>query len=767
MKIYGGELIPSGSTTTLPVTALATTGSNIFNGTQTVNGNKVINGDLIVTGSLTAQQYIVSSSVTYLTQSFASGSNVFGNSGDDTQQFTGSVSISGSQSLVGNLTVAVAGSTEFQVQQAGVTMGNVVTDTHRVTGSLNVSGSIATTGTLDGNIISANSAGSTQIFLKSTGAGSNRQWQIQSNETAAGDLSFMQSTAAGGSTYATKFNLTPTGAATFGSSVTATNLYLGTLTNEQLMVSGTGSRGIGVSTITSGDPFVRLYDNTTIKADIWWGRSGNYMGINSLGSGSITAINPNGGNVLIGTTTDAGYKLDVNGYGRFSNQLLLGNFNGEALKFQSATSTGSTYLRFYNSAATSRGYFGLFWSGTADYMVLDSGALEMNFGSSNKFTFTGGGTATFSGALSGTSANFSSSVVANNTSIFSNGSALSAIFSNGGSAGNYNAIELRGGTAGTAVNWQISKDNSTANAFELAASTVAGGTTYGSPVFKITSSGAATFSSSVTLGGNIMLPGSISSSSQLNFKNVGSEFQLMNFPASNNTITLYGATDTIYFKTDKAISNQNILSLGTNGNVGIGTTTPNTSLVIANSNGNSVSTYSGNVDDIGMLQLYANGANANSSSVTVRNYYGTGQFMQWGTNGMRIGSRILVNAGSGNLYFTTGNDVVAMQLIGNNLTVTGTITENSSIRYKNDIETVKFGLDKVLQMRGVTYTKKDTGLKELGLIAEEVNEILPEAVLKNNEGEPDSVSYGRITAVLIEAIKEQQKQIEELKALIK
>jgi hypothetical protein len=95
-----------------------------------------------------------------------------------------------------------------------------------------------------------------------------------------------------------------TGAATFTSSVTATNLYLGSLTNEQLMISGTGSRGIGVSTITSGDPFVRLYDNTTIKADIWWSRTDNFMGINSVGGN--TAINPYGGSVFINATTQFG-----------------------------------------------------------------------------------------------------------------------------------------------------------------------------------------------------------------------------------------------------------------------------------------------------------------------------------------------------------------------------------------------------------------------------------------------------------------------------
>jgi hypothetical protein len=76
---------------------LATTGSNTFQGNQTINGS------LIVTGSLTAQQFIVSSSVTYLTESFASGSHKFGDSSDDTHQFTGSVSMSGSLTTTGTI----------------------------------------------------------------------------------------------------------------------------------------------------------------------------------------------------------------------------------------------------------------------------------------------------------------------------------------------------------------------------------------------------------------------------------------------------------------------------------------------------------------------------------------------------------------------------------------------------------------------------------------------------------------------------------------
>jgi len=122
---------------------------------------------------------------------------------------------------------------------------------------------------------------------------------------------------------------------------------------------------------------------------------------------------------------------------------------------------------------------------------------------------------------------------------------------------------------------------------------------------------------------------------------------------------------------------------------------------------------------------------------------------------------------SGGSYFAMGFSGYTEQgfkLYQNgNLTIAGTITESSSIRYKTNVETIKYGLDKILQLRGVTYDKKDTGIRELGLIAEEVNEVLPDVVIKNKEGEPDSVSYGRITAILIEAIKELKQEVEDLK----
>ncbi len=123
-----------------------------------------------------------------------------------------------------------------------------------------------------------------------------------------------------------------------------------------------------------------------------------------------------------------------------------------------------------------------------------------------------------------------------------------------------------------------------------------------------------------------------------------------------------------------------------------------------------------------------------------------------------------IHAEGANSMFLSTNGTTAVTINSSqNVTFAGTITENSSIRYKENVETIKYGLDKVLQMRGVTYDKKDNGVKEMGVIAEEVYEVLPEVVLKNEEGEIDSVSYGRIVGVLIEAIKDLKKEIEDLK----
>ena len=90
-------------------------------------------------------------------------------------------------------------------------------------------------------------------------------------------------------------------------------------------------------------------------------------------------------------------------------------------------------------------------------------------------------------------------------------------------------------------------------------------------------------------------------------------------------------------------------------------------------------------------------------------------------------------------------------------------TQYSSRRWKTNIQTIESALDKVQQLRGVTYEWKANGKHDIGLIAEEVGEIIPEVVEYEENGvDAKSVDYARLVAVLIEAVKEQQKMIEKL-----
>jgi hypothetical protein len=101
-----------------------------------------------------------------------------------------------------------------------------------------------------------------------------------------------------------------------------------------------------------------------------------------------------------------------------------------------------------------------------------------------------------------------------------------------------------------------------------------------------------------------------------------------------------------------------------------------------------------------------------------------------------------------------------------NSTASGTFSATSDKRLKSDIKTITNPLDKVIALRGVTFYKD--GAFGTGLIAQETEEVLPEVVLTaDDEMGTKSVAYGNMVGLLIEAIKEQQVQIEELKEKIK
>jgi len=91
----------------------------------------------------------------------------------------------------------------------------------------------------------------------------------------------------------------------------------------------------------------------------------------------------------------------------------------------------------------------------------------------------------------------------------------------------------------------------------------------------------------------------------------------------------------------------------------------------------------------------------------------------------------------------------------------------SDISLKEDIKPIFNALESIKKLNGVEFRWKESGRQDLGLIAQDVERVFPDLVQINNSTGLKSVEYGNLVAPLIEAIKEQQKQIEELKNEIK
>ena len=103
-----------------------------------------------------------------------------------------------------------------------------------------------------------------------------------------------------------------------------------------------------------------------------------------------------------------------------------------------------------------------------------------------------------------------------------------------------------------------------------------------------------------------------------------------------------------------------------------------------------------------------------------------------------------------------------------NMTVNGTITQNSDARVKENVVEIGDCISKVQAMKGVYYNRTDfnTETKKVGVIAQDVEAVLPELIIESPEDGLKSVAYSELTAVLINAIKEQQEIIEDLKTRI-
>lgn len=156
-------------------------------------------------------------------------------------------------------------------------------------------------------------------------------------------------------------------------------------------------------------------------------------------------------------------------------------------------------------------------------------------------------------------------------------------------------------------------------------------------------------------------------------------------------------------------------------------------------------------DVTGTLPIANGGTNATATPTNGGVSYGTGSayaFTSAGTSG-----QVLISSGA------------AAPVWSSNISVTGIITatdfnSTSDIRLKTNIQKIDDPIEKVLKINGVSFNWKNDNRESMGVIAQEVEEVLPQLVSK---GETKTVNYNGLIGLLIESIKDQQEQINVLK----
>jgi len=144
----------------------------------------------------------------------------------------------------------------------------------------------------------------------------------------------------------------------------------------------------------------------------------------------------------------------------------------------------------------------------------------------------------------------------------------------------------------------------------------------------------------------------------------------------------------------------------------------------------------------------------------------------YGNAAPNSGWGMLMNTNNGRVGIGTDNPAAALHVIGN-IIASGTITPSDE-RYKINIQAINLPLQKLLSLNGVSYLMNSTAFPEMhfendmqyGLIAQEVEKVFPEMVKKIDARGYKGVDYVKLIPVLLEGIKEQQKQLNELRKMI-
>ncbi|HQV59642.1 MAG: tail fiber domain-containing protein [Chitinophagaceae bacterium] len=215
----------------------------------------------------------------------------------------------------------------------------------------------------------------------------------------------------------------------------------------------------------------------------------------------------------------------------------------------------------------------------------------------------------------------------------------------------------------------------------------------------------------------------------------------------------YWYLDSRHYAFDPASSSFNIgyngtakLSLRPSGNFGIGTGDPQHTLHIKT-----------NSSHAGLVHMLLEESEEDFSRIRFQNtianrYWEIGSF-----------SQNLNNSSEMNFYYNNSGVILSLKGDGN-ATLMGNLTQLSDARLKKNITLIRDALPALMNINGYRYNWKDPEKDktlQVGLLAQEIEKVMPELVIENNDG-IKSVNYAGMIPVLIEAFKEQQLEIKAL-----
>ncbi|HLM01037.1 MAG TPA: tail fiber domain-containing protein [Pyrinomonadaceae bacterium] len=430
----------------------------------------------------------------------------------------------------------------------------------------------------------------------------------------------------------------------------------------------------------------------------------------SLNGGKfITA--PGAGNTFLGIGSGFGWTTGTNNsfFGKNSGQF---NETGSENSFFGANSGMN------NSVGAGNSFFG---AGTGTNNL--NGSDNAFFGYQSGFANSSGGANSFFGSLSGAS---------NSTGVFN------SFFGTG--AGRYGTTASENSFFGAAAG---NKTNANANSFFGAASGASNTTGSRNSLF-----GAYSGYSNTTGAGNSFFGGSAGHANTSGTDNVffGVNSGIVNTLGSKNTFI--GAAS------------------------GSANTTGESNIFIGSSAGAGNATGNGNI----YIGRYTSNANRNgNNTIFIGNDITYGADL---TNAVAIGSGANVFTDNTIVLGTNADKVIVRGLLAvQTLETGGTFSLcmkggslagcSSSIRYKTGVQDFTSGLEVIRRLRPVAFNWKEDGARDLGFIAEEVNAVEPLMTTTNEKGEVEGVKYDRVSTALVNAVNEQQAQIEAQNAQIR